>query len=191
LTESRKFSKGQILFLSMAGIVVGLLFYANIRAFNLFSAPAIVNDMVVFAALAMAVSLTIIFLVIIVRDKSKAVVLLKGQKSQNIEGVKESEKEYCTLPTPINSQTTVSKTEPNKQIFQAITPEQKNRVKNKPNKLICPACRREFELPIYLGDLIVDFGSPKQSSIFKQCTNCGAVVTLKKMGESEDYVWKE
>jgi hypothetical protein len=191
LTNSQKFSKGQILFLTMAIIVIGLLVYANISVFNLFTAPMFVNDIVVFAALAMAVTLTIIFLVIIVRDKSKAVFLLKEQKSQNIVDIKESEKTSNIIPLPINFQKTMCKTEPNHKIRQTIIPEQKNLTKTKPNKVICPACRREFELPIYLGDLIVDFGSPKPSNIFKQCTNCGAVVALKQKGASEVYVWKE
>ncbi len=175
----------------MAIIVIGLLFFANIKVFNLFPTPVFVNDIVVFAALAMAVALTIIFLTIVVRDKRNADLCPKEQKSQIIEGVKESESASNTTPLPLNSQETISKTEPNDKILQSMVPEKKNRLKIKPSKVICPACRREFELPIYLGDLIVDFGPPKPSNIVQQCLYCGAILSLKQKGAPEDDVWKK
>ena len=57
---------------------------------------------------------------------------------------------------------------------------------------ICPACRKEFTLPVYESDYIVDFGSPKQSNLIKRCLNCGVSIALKRIGAVEDeHVWKE
>ena len=190
MTKVQKFSKGQILFLIMAIIVIGLLFYVNIKVFNLFPTPMFVNDIVVFVALGMAVTLTIVFLTIVVRDKRNAI-CSKEQKSQSIEGVEESERASNPTPLPISSQETIIKTEPKDKNLQAMIPEQKNRLKIKPNKLICPACRREFELPIYLGDLIVNFGPPKPSNIVQQCLYCGAIIALKHKDAIEEDVWKD
>lgn len=149
-----------------------------------------VNNIVAFVALAIAATLTIIFLTIVVRDKRNSV-CQKEQKSQTIEGDKESERASSNTSLPINSQEIISKTEPNDKNLQTMMPEQKNRLKIKPNKLICPACRREFELPIYLGDMMVNFGPPKTSNIVHQCLYCGAIIALKQKDAIEEDVWKE
>ena len=57
---------------------------------------------------------------------------------------------------------------------------------------ICPACRKEFTLPVYESDYIVDFGPPKQSNLIKLCPNCGVSIALKRIGSlNEEDIWKE
>jgi uncharacterized membrane protein len=61
-----------------------------------------------------------------------------------------------------------------------------------PTYLICPVCRKEFSLPIYERDYIVDFGPPKQSNLIKHCLYCGASISLKRIGTvEEEGIWKD
>ena len=52
-------SKGQKFFVIRVAFVCGLLFYANLIVFNLISVPMFFNDIVAYAALGVAVVLTV------------------------------------------------------------------------------------------------------------------------------------
>lgn len=87
----------------MAIFVCGSLFYANGVAFNLISAPMFVNDIIAYAALTVAVTLTIITLTIVIRDKRKGI-FIKTQKL-NVDSVVELDQASDTVSSPTIAQT--------------------------------------------------------------------------------------
>ncbi len=206
MTKLRQFSKGQKLFIFMMIFVSGLLFYANGIAFNLFSAPMFANDIVAFVALAVAITFAMMTLTFIFRDMWRNGVTLRTKKQQVISAVKESEEANSTVPLPVSPPDNVNRIDCNRQVVQAITQKGEEKIKielseqdNKSikqletehTKLICPACRKEFEMPIYLGELMVDFGPRKPSNLIRQCRHCGAIMALKQKSAAEEDVWKE
>jgi hypothetical protein len=195
LTKLRQFSKGQKLFLFMIVFVSGLLFYANSIAFNLFSAPMFANDIVAYVALTVAVTFAIATLTLIFRDIQSNAVALRIKKQQVIDAVKESEEASDTVPLPVPPRENIDRFDCNRQFLQAIRAQEQDnqsfkQLKIERTKLICPACRKELELPIYLGEMMVDFGPPKISNLVRQCRYCGAIIALKQKDKPEE-VWKE
>ena len=178
VTELRRITKGQKYVIIMVIFVCGLLIYANVVAFNLISAPTFVNDIIAYATLTVAVTLTIIILRIVIRDKSKS-----NELTYTIPlavSTKETVKISNKTPLPIILPANIDEKE--KQPTHQLTMQ--------PTKLICPACRKEFNIPTFWGDLIVDFGPPKQSNLIKNCPNCETPIPLKRKDVPED-IWKE
>ena len=170
----------------MVAVICGMLIYVNATVFNLISPPGFVNDLIAFVALGLAIGLTIITLTIIIRDKRRSL-LLKTQKLNVLDANKETDKapELVPSPTIVQKSTIIFKDD------------QKTLLAKQPiiqlTKVICPACRKEFSLPDYEKDYIVDFGPPKKTNLIKKCPNCKTAVPLKyNIGilEEED-IWKE
>jgi hypothetical protein len=184
--EMGQFSKEQKFFVILAIFVVGLLLYANGVAFNLISGPTFVNDMIAYGAFTVAVVLTVITLTIVIKNERKGV-FAKTQIPNAIDAVKEPNE---TPGTVVSSKVDIQ----NINIVEAV-PEQTNQpVKQlaiEPTKLICPACRKQFTLPNYLGDLMVDFGPRKPSNLISQCRHCGASIPLKQKNAAEENFWTE
>ena len=175
----RELSKNQKVFAIMLIFVCGLLFYANGIAFGLFASPIFSPEVVAFLAVAIAVALTIIILTIALVEKQKG-----------IEDVKEADEAAVTVLSPVNIQEQKKidlkpNTDGNLIISQEIE------VKQKRVKLICPACRKEFRLPIYMKDLIVDYGPPKLPKIIRRCPYCDQLINLKPENTPQEDVWKE
>ena len=194
MTRLRQFSKVQKFFVFVVIFVCGLLFYANGVAFNLFSVPAFAYDTIANAVLAVALTLTVITLTVVLRDMRNGT-FPRTQKSQIIRDVKEPERSHGTTPLPINAQKTISSVKLGAEEFQAAILEQNSQPlkqeKTERTKLICPACRKIFDLPTYLGELMVDFGPPKPSNLIRQCHHCGAIIELKQKGAEDEEVWRE
>ena len=173
----------------MIVFVSGLLFYANGIAFNLFSAPMFASDIFAFVALAVAVTFAVATLTLIFRDIRSNAIALRTKKQQVIGFVKESEEASGNpqVPQVVKAQESEEKT---KIELSELDNKSFNQIKIERTKLICPACRKEFELPLYLGELMVDFGPPKQSNLIRQCRHCGENIALKQKEVAEE-VWKE
>jgi hypothetical protein len=209
LKKLRPISKMQKFFLIMVMLVCGLLFYANGVAFELISAPVFAIDIIGYAVLAVAVALAIFTLSIVIRDKRRGL-FYRTNSSNVFDSVKESNEIPCTIPLEMAAQEPVkisSKT-PLPILFPVNTSNRTDRVEAEADKieqekqptkqlikqtttLICPACRKKFDLPIYLGDPMVDFGPPKPSDLVRPCIHCGEFIALKRRAAEEEDIWRE
>ena len=174
MTKFRLITKRQKYIIFVAIFTSGLLFFANALTFNLISSPIFVNDIIAYAFLAAATVVTILTLTILIRDKRK--------KSTGFDIITESNEVSSKVSPSISIQKTSSTVEAN------LAGEKNQSAKQfvmETAKLICPACRKEFSLPIYQKDLIVDFGPPKQSNIIKNCPNCETPIPLKHQNGQE------
>jgi hypothetical protein len=197
----------QKFFLIMVTLVCALLFYANGVAFKLISAPVFAIDIIGYAVLAVAVALAILTLSIVIRDKRRDF-FSRTHSSNFFDSVKESNEIPYTVPSepaaqepvkissktplpilfPVNNSSRTDKVEVDK-VEQKKQPTK--RLITQTTTLTCPACRKKFDLPIYLGDLMVDFGPPKPSNLIRPCPHCGEFITLKRRGAEEETVWRE
>jgi len=179
-----KTSSKRILFVTMIAIVVGQLIFANGVAFGLIALP----NSSIYAAIAGAVALTVITFAIALKDIQRSA-LAKAQKSDAGSPLEESNKAPVTFSQPVNiniqKSTSVMELDLAKQKNQSNQPSI-----TQPSKLICPTCRKEFNIPFFEGNLMVNFGPPKQSNIIKLCPHCEAPVPLKRIGTKEE-IWKE
>ena len=175
----RLMTKGQKYFIILTIFICGLLFFANALAFNLISTSIFVKDIIAYASIAVATVLTIIILTILIRDKRK--------KSSALDEKTESNE----VPRKVSPMIIIQKTSNSVETNAAGDKHQSTKqFPVEAAKVICPACRKEFNLPTFWGDLIVDFGPPKQSNITKNCPNCQTPIPLKRKRTSED-LWKE
>lgn len=177
-----KTSSNRILFVTMIAIVVAQLIFANGVAFGLIALP----ESSIYAAIAGAVALTVITFAVALKDIQKSA-FAKTQKPVAVAPQKETNKTPVTLIQPVNTQKSTSALDLPlaKQKNQSTQP-----LIRQPTKLICPTCRKEFNIPFFEGNLMVDFGPPKQSNIIKRCPNCEEFVPLKRIGAKEE-IWEE
>jgi len=177
-----KTSSNRILFVTMITIVVAQLIFANGVAFGLIALP----ESSIYAAIAGAVALTVITFAVALKDIQSSA-YAKTQKPDAVAPQKEPNKTPVTLIQPVNTQKSTSALDLPlaKQKNQSTQP-----LIRQPTKLICPTCRKEFNIPFFEGNLMVDFGPPKQSNIIKHCPNCEALVPLKRICAKEE-IWKE
>lgn len=177
-----KTSSNRILFVTMIAIVVAQLIFANGVAFGLIALP----ESSIYAAIAGAVALTVITFAVALKDIQRSA-YAKTQKPDAVAPQKEPNKTPVTLIQPVKTQKSTS-------ALDLPIAKQKNQstkqLIRQPTKLICPTCRKEFNIPFFEGNLMVDFGPPKQSNIIKRCPNCEALVPLKRLGAKEE-IWKE
>ncbi len=203
---TKVFGKRNI-FVIIVAFTVGLLFFANVVAFGLISLPAYV----IYAAVVGAVVLASISVAVILGGKIE-VLGTRIKRFISVESLrdifdeeKETDQALDTAAEPVISQTTTKKVDSYEELFrqfgfqsarykvEADKAEQEKLPKKPvilPTKVICPACRKEFNLPVYKKDLIVDFGSPKKSNLIEPCPYCGVLIPLKRKGDQED-IWKE
>jgi hypothetical protein len=171
----------------MAVFVAVLLVYANGMAFNLFSTPSNVNDIIAFSALGVAVAFTLITLTVIFKDVRRKRSGL-GEKLPVTAAPKPQEASVKT-PSAIASLQAIKVQKSQEKIEKELSEHDDQlfkTLKAKPIKLICPACRKHFEPPAYIEDYIVDFGPQKPSNAFTDCPKCGTTIALKKKGASEE-----
>jgi hypothetical protein len=195
------------LFVIIVVLVVGLLLVANAGAFGLISLP----QYSIYATLAGAIAIATIPLTILLSDKIKAL----GHRIKNfwaepdIQEIIKEVKEPDQVPdiAPVIAQTSTIKVDPYTEMlrqfrvqktsrkFEADNAEQEQLPKKPvipPTKVICPACRKEFSLPIYERNYIVDFGQPKRSNPIERCPHCQTSIPLKRRGAvEEDDMWKD
>ena len=178
-----KTSNKRIWFVTMIVIVVAQLIFANGVAFGLIALP----DSSIYAAIAGAVALTVITFAVALKDIQRSS-LCKSTKIRCSCRLKEPNKAPVTFIQPVNIQksTSVLELDLAKQKNQSTQP-----LIRQPTKLICPTCRKEFNIPFFEGNLMVDFGPPKQSNLIKLCPHCEAPVPLKRIGAAEEEIWKE
>jgi hypothetical protein len=208
IARSAKFFGKRNLFVIIVAITVVLLFFANAGAFGLISLPK--NS--IYAALAGAIVIASIPLTILLGDKIKALghriksFLSEPDIQEIINQTKEPDQAPDIAPAPVIAQTGTIKVDPYTEMlrqfraqktsrkFESDNEEPEKQLPKKPvippTKVICPACRKEFNLPIYEKDFIVDFGPPKKSNIAEPCFYCGALISLKRKDDQED-IWKE
>ena len=199
----KSFNK-RIFFVATIIIVVGLLFFADGVAFGFIALP----EFSMYAAIAGAVALTAITIAIALKDKLRRS-LPKTQKQGEIQqkqaeeqqkpieepkkqdedvAVKESNKAPGTFVGPFYIRKSANTVEPD--LAKQENPPTKPFIMQ-PTKVICPACRKEFNVPFFEGNLIVDFGPPKQSNLTKVCPHCQTPVRLKRNGVADGEIWKE
>ena len=178
-----KASSKSIWFVTMIVIVVAQLIFANGVAFGLIDLP----DSSIYAAIAGAVALTVITFAVALKDIQRSA-YAKAQKTEVVAPLKEPNKAPLTFSQPVNIQKSTS-------ILELDLAKPKNHstqpLITQPTRLICPTCRKEFNIPFFEGNLMVDFGPPKQSNLIKLCPNCEAPVPLKRIGAAEEEIWKE
>ncbi len=195
--EQRRLSKPKILYIIIAVLVVALIAYANGVAFNLITLPSSMNNIVAYSALGVAVTLTLVIIGFVIRN-----VRLQGFDAwkKNLPDIGSPVKFDRTVSpkTPsstssISAKTQAIKVQKSEEKIEIEMSEDDNQLfkpmKASPSKLICPACRKEFEMPAYLGELMVDFGPRKSSNLIRECRHCGTIIALKQAGAS-DEVWK-
>jgi prepilin signal peptidase PulO-like enzyme (type II secretory pathway) len=197
------------LFVIIVALTVGLLLFANAVAFGLIS----LHEYSMYAAVAGAVAIAAIVVTIILIEKIKILgekikkFVSEPQIREIINEVKEPYQAPDTAPAPVIAQTNTKKVDSYAELLRQFSvqktinklevdkAEQEKQLPKKPvippTKVICPACRKEFSLPIYEKDLIVDFGSPKQSNTIKECPHCRTPMRLKRKGTVEEDIWKE
>jgi hypothetical protein len=198
------------LFVIIVVLVVGLLLVANAGAFGLISLP----QYSIYAALAGAIAIATIPLTILLGDKIKVLghriksFLAEPDIQEIIKEIKIPDQAPDIAPAPVIAQTSTIKVDPYTEMLrqfriqktvrklEADTEEQEKQLPKKsvipPTKVMCPACRKEFNLPNYEIDYIVDFGQPKRSNLIKRCPHCQTSIPLKRSGvvEEED-IWKD
>jgi hypothetical protein len=196
------------LFVIIVVLVVGLLLVANAGAFGLISLP----QYSIYAALAGAIAIATIPLTILLGDKIKALgqriksFLAEPDIQEIIKEVKEPDQAPDIAPAPVIAQTSTIKVDPYSEMLRQFSVqrtarklyaddvEQEKQLPKKPvilpTNVICPACRKEFSLPVYERDFIVDFGPLKKSNVIEPCFYCGALIPLKRKGDQEG-IWKE
>jgi hypothetical protein len=182
----------RLLFAISIAAIAGLLIFANFVTFGLIPLP----EYFAFAAASGAVAIATVMLIRGFIDKISGATPKKND-SQFIVAVKESNEASCTIQTcktPDKTPIAFNVQKIKYRIDEDTEEEEKPPTKQVTiprTKLICPACRKEFSLPIYEKDLIVDFGPLKKSNIIKPCPNCGAAIALKrKVVVEEEDLWE-
>jgi hypothetical protein len=198
------------LFVIVVAFTGVLLFFANAVAFGLISLP----EYATYVALAGAVALAAIALTMILGEKIKVLgsrvkrFVSEPDIQEIINEVKEPDQAPDTASAPVIAQTSSIKVDPYAEMLRQFrvqrtarrlevdTEELEKELPKKPvippTTVMCPACRKEFNLPNYERDYIVDFGRPKQSNLIKQCPYCQTSVPLKRRGVvEEDDIWKD
>ena len=208
IAKSTKVFGKRNLFIIIVALTVALLFFANAGAFGLINLP----EYSIYAALAGAIAIATIPLTILLGDKIKVLghrikgFLAEPDIQEIINEVKEPDQAPDIASAPVIAQTSTVKVDPYSELlrqfgfqktsrrFEVDTEELEKELPKKPvsppTKVICPACRKEFSLPFYEREFIVDFGVPKKSNIIEPCFYCGALVPLKRKGDQEE-IWKE
>ena len=198
------------LFAIIFAFTVGLLIIANAGAFDLINLP----ENSIYAAVAGAVALEAITLTIILGEKIKVLghriksFLTEPKIQEVIKEDKELGQAPAIAPVSVITQTSTKKVDPYVEMLrqlgvqktarklEADNAEQQKKLPKKPvippTKVICPACRKEFNLAIYERDYIVDFGPTKKTNLIKICPNCQASIPLKRRGIlGEENILKE
>jgi hypothetical protein len=192
------------LYVIIVGFTVGLLFFANVAAFGLISLP----EYVTYAVVACAVVLAAIALTMILGDKIKVLgnrvkrFVSEPQIREIINEIKKTDQAPDTVPASVIAQASLKKVDSYAELLrqfgvqkttsrlEADALEQEKQLPKKPvippTKVMCPACRKEFNLPIYERDYIVDFGQPKRSNLIKRCPHCQTNIPLKRRGVFEE-----
>ncbi len=196
-------------FVIIVAFTIGLLFFANTVAFGLISLP----EYSIYSAVAGAVAVATIAVTVMLSEKVKVLgskiksFLSEPDMQEIIKEVKEPDQSPDTAPAPVIAQTSMKKVDAYAELlrrfgvqktfsrFEADKAEQEKQLPKKPvispTKVICPACRKEFNLPIYERNYIVDFGPSKPSNLIRRCPHCETFVTLKQKGALEENLWKE
>jgi hypothetical protein len=210
IARSAKVFGKRNLFILIIVFAVGLLFFGNAVSFGLISLP----NYFIYAAVASSVALAAITLTIILREKIKVLgdkmksFLAEPDIQEIIKELKEPDQVPDIAPAPVIAQTSTKKVDSYDELLRQFSVQkntsrlepdnagQKEQLPKKPmissTKVICPSCRKEFNLPIYERNYIVDFGPTKKSSRIKICPNCQASVPLKLRGDlEEDTLWNE
>ena len=198
------------LFAIIFAFTVGLLLIANAGAFDLINLP----ENAIYSTVAGAVALEAITLTIILGEKIKVLghriksFLTEPKIQEVIKENKEPGQAPAIAPVSVIAQTSTKKVDPYAEMLrqlgvqktarklEADNAEQQKKLPKKPvippTKVICPACRKEFNLAIYERDYIVDFGPTKKTNLIKICPNCQASILLKRRGIlREEDIWKE
>ncbi len=209
ITRPAKVFGKRNLFVIIVAFTVGLLFFANAVAFGLISLP----EYSIYAAVAGAVALAAIAVTVILGGKIKVLgskikrFVSEPEIQDIINEIKETDQAPDTAPASVIAQTSMKKVDSYAELFrqfgvqktvgrlEADKAEQEKQLPKKPvippTKVTCPTCRKEFTLPNYERNYIVDFGPPKQSNLIKRCPHCDTFIALKQKGSAEENLWKE
>jgi hypothetical protein len=179
--------KEQKLYVIIIIAVFCLLLFAIVIALNLVTSPVFSSDVVAIGAVTVAVVLIMIMYAIDFIEKRKGA-LSEVANKQVIGTVKEPDEAAVEVLSAVNIQKSAFKVELNKV-------EQKNQLAKQlmspTEKLICPACRKDFNPPFIMTEFIVDFGpASKVPRKIVYCPHCDQPISLKQKSVMEADVWK-
>jgi hypothetical protein len=179
-------AKEQKVYTIMVFIIVCLLFYAIGIALNLFASLIFTPEVDAILAETTAVVLIIIMYSITFIEKRKEVPS-ETPNIQAIDTIKEPNKTPIAAPPTVNTQKITIKYEPKKT-------EKKEQPAKQPivprEKLMCPACRKDFNKPIYMKGFTIDYGSPsKLPKRIVYCPHCDQAINLKEKSTLEEDIW--
>ena len=171
----------------MLTTVSALMVYADGVALNIFPAP-VAQDLISYVTLAAAVALTAFTLGMDSKDEREDR-LLRTFDVQVTETAKETNRAKENAALPI---TTQSKRQNQPSIPRPVVHSIDNKKividrAQETVKIICPACRKEFILPSYLADYVLDFGPPKQTNRIINCHYCETLIRLKQKGSTVNF----
>ena len=176
--------------------ICGLLFFSDGLALGLFTIPAFALDFVAFGILAVAVVLTITFVLLGLKEKPR-VSLSRIQESQVVKVFEDESETLSSAALSVGGYGGVGRkdleikqaivySKPKYMFPSVLEAEDLKKPVVFPVKRICPACRKDFVIPSSMANYIVDFGSPKESNFNMDCPHCSAPISLKETVEEED-----
>jgi hypothetical protein len=180
-------SKEQKLDIIIIAVTLCLLLYAIGIVLNLFASLVFAPDVDAILAETAAVVLIIVMYSIAFVGKRKGV-LSETPNIRVIDVIKEPDKAPTAARPTVNTQQVTVKNEPK-------IAEKKEQTAKQPvvsrEKLICPACRKEFDKPSYMEGFTIDYGSPSnQPGKIVYCPHCYQLINLKQRSSTEEDVWE-
>ena len=179
--------------------ICGLLFFSDGIALGLFTIPRFALDFVAFGILAVAVVLTVTFVVLGLKDKPRAS-LSRIQESPVVKIVEDEAETLSSAALLVDGdggvgrkdleiKTSVVYSKPKYMFRSVLDVKDVKKPVVFPVKRICPACRNDFVIPSSMASYIVDFGSPKESNFSMDCPHCNASISLKETAQEGD-IWE-
>jgi hypothetical protein len=177
--------------------ICGLLFFSDGLALGLFAIPAFALDFVAFGILAVAVVLTVTFVLLGLKEKPR-VSLSRMQESPVVKAVEDGAETLSSVALSVDGGGGVGRrdlevkhsvvySKPTYMFRSVLEAEDVKKPVVFPVKRICPACRNDFVIPSSMASYIVDFGSPKESNFNMDCPHCSAPISLKETTQEEDW----
>ncbi len=194
----RRSGKRSLVDAVIVATICGLLFFSDGIALGLFTIPRFALDFVAFGVLAVAVVLTVTFVVLGLKEKPR-VSLYRIQESPVVKVVEDGSETLSSAAQPVDDgggvgredleiKQSVVYSKPKYMFRSVLEAEDVKKPVVFPVKRICPACRNDFVIPSSMASYIVDFGSPKESNFRLDCPHCSATISLKERTQEEDRV---
>ena len=191
-----RFGRRSLVDAVIVATICGLLFFSDGIALGLFTIPMFALDFVAFEILAVAVVLTVTFVVFGLKEKPR-VSLSRIQESPVVQVVEDGSETLSSAALSVGGYGGVGRkdleikqsiiySKPKYMFRSVLEAEDVKKPVVFPVKRICPTCRNDFVIPSSMASYIVDFGSPKESNFNMDCPHCSAPISLKETTQEED-----